>query len=504
MADPFGEGARLGLDCVATLPDGQALLLGWARAEAGAELVLEAGEDQPADASLIAHASFHPRPDLNAAGDNPPLGFLLLATQLPPACRLLLRSGRHVTALEVSEDAGDLTSALGTLPMEAGFTLLRDCAALPGLAPLLTRLPHPLGIFADWLTRLNPVRGKIPQNEPGLEEAESLLSLSGEVMVVIRGRAAFPPHAEMEALPFGLRTDATGRATAVSLPMRDWQVTVLPQAIIGHGHIDPGWADRLSVLDLAVRVQAWDSHWLRCRPRATTVPDLLDAVCRTTPFADTMPSAGAAALDQLRLLVARREAHFTPLLATLAAQRAAPDAAGHLPRLGLVLGADDPLAARLFQVTAAEFEGRCDRLLVMGEAAEDVAQVFQRRGRLPVAVGAAAVEALRTAAGRSGVLAVEAPRYAEAVARGRPGEAFSRPLGATDLVRLLALHGAAGCDPAISDTLARLLRLSRLRPGEPAFLPANQGWSSPHAAEVVNAHLARLWSIGLTEAATHG
>ncbi|MDP3418667.1 hypothetical protein [Falsiroseomonas sp.] len=510
MLRPFedgqsGEALQLGLACEVALQGGGRLLLGSARAPADAEatLWLEAPGGQPCP---IMQARFHPEP---AQPDSPRPArlFALVTDALPPGTRLVLQAGDQRTDI-AGEGSGEsaLAGLLAAWPAEAGFALLADCAANPALQPLLGWQQRPFGGFGDWLAGLNPVRGRMVETLAEIEEAETLTSLAGEVMVVVRGSAAFPPEARLEMVAIGQRPDAAGRAEPVAVPLLDWHVAALPQALVGQARIDPAWLDRLSTLELVLRVQMRPDlvHFLRCRPRAATVPDLLDSICRTTPFAEPGDAAGAAALDLLRLVVARREALWAPPLASLAAQRAAPDAAGHLPRLGLILGADDPLAARLFQVTAPEFEGRCDRLLVMGDAAEAVAQPFIRRGRIPVTLGAAAVQALRQAAGRAGVLAVEAPRFAAAVAAGRPASAFSRPLGAADLARLLALHASAGCEPALADSLARLLRLHRMQPGEPAFLPVQRGWSSPHAAEVVNAHLARLWSTGPAETALHG
>ncbi|NKE47699.1 hypothetical protein HB662_23175 [Roseomonas frigidaquae] len=507
MVGPVGDELQLGLDCVVALRDGGRLLVGSARAPADAEatLWLEAPDGQPCPIAQIRfHPGAGPKPNDTA---QPARNFTLLVRQLPVDTRLVLQSGEARVAI-AAEGPGEaaLARVLAAWPAAAGFALLSDCAADPALQPLLAWPQRPFGVFADWLGGLGTVRGRIVENLPEIEEAETLTSLAGEVMVVVRGSTPFPPEARLEALPLGLQPDASGRGEAVALPLLDWHVVALPQALVGHGRIDPAWLDRLSTLDLVLQLQPRPdlTRWLRCRPRAATVPDMLDAICRTTPFAEPTDASGAAALDLLRLVVARREGFLAPSLAMLAAQRAAPDAAGRLPRLGLILGADDPLAARLFQVTAPEFEGRCDRLLVMGDAAEAVAQPFIRRGRIPVAVGAAAVQALRDAAGRAGVLAVEAPRFAAFVAAGRPADAFSHPLGAADLARLLALHAAAGCEPALADSLARLLRLHRTRQGEPAFMPVQRGWSSPHAAEVVNDHLARLWCIGMAGTAANG
>jgi hypothetical protein len=197
------------------------------------------------------------------------------------------------------------------------------------------------------------------------------------------------------------------------------------------------------------------------------------------------------------------------MLGALAAQPVGEGGA-RLPRLALILGADDQLAARLFHVTAEEFESRCDTVLVMGSAADDVAQAFARRGKVRVMVGVEASQALRESAGRAGILAVDAAAFAEAVSAGRPEEAFSRPLDAGEVARLLALHAVAGCAPALTDSLQRLLRARRPQ-GETRFTPVQRAWSNRHAAEPVNAHLQRLWSAAsarprpaLPEVAAHG
>ncbi len=461
----------------------------------------------------IAHGAFYPLPARDKAKDAggvPAHGFSLIADHMPAAPRLVLRAGGETTGGQTVEHifgTAEATSGLelGALlagqPPSLGFALLRDAATHAALASLMTQGDAPFGAFADWMARLHPVRGRTVENLPGVEEAETLHSLGGDILVVVRGGAGFPPEARLELAVVGLLPGAGPTASrAVALPLFDGHAAALPQALVLHGRIDPAWLDRLSRLEivLQLRIGAEEVHVLRCRPRAATVPDLLDAVCRTSLLAEAGEAGGTAALGLLRLLVARREAAFGPMLASLAAQRPRDvEAGGQLPRIGVILGADDPISARLFQVTALEFEGRCDRLLILGDAAEEVAEAFLRRGRLPVLVGPAALAALRQAGGVAAVLVVEAPRFAEAVARGRPAEAFSRPLGAPDLARLLALHGAAGCEPALEDSLVRLLRLERHRPGEAAFLPVPRGWSSPHAAELVNAHLARLWTAGL-------
>jgi hypothetical protein len=117
-----------------------------------------------------------------------------------------------------------------------------------------------------------------------------------------------------------------------------------------------------------------------------------------------------------------------------------------------------------------------------------------------VLVGVEAAQSLREAAGRAGILAVDAAAYAEAIAAGTPEAAFSRPLDAGEVARLLALHAVAGCAPALTDSLQRLLRARRgASSAEARFAPIQRPWSNRHAADIVNAHLQRLWATGSPE-----
>lgn len=487
---------RLGLEGVAVLPCGRRLVLGWAATaeDAPGTLSVQAGTAE----CLIEHVSLHP-----AAEGAPAQGFALLVAPppadatAPPELVLTAGAAQRRAALGGASSRGDLGGSLASADPRAGFALLRDAAANPALDSLLRLGPAPFGVFGDWIARIAMVRGKSLEEGGGLEEAETLTSAAGEVLVVLRGAQPFPRAARIEALAIGWAADGRDGQQARPVPLLDWQSACLPQALVGHAHFDPAWLDRLDALELVLAVHggAGECRLLRCRPRAATVPDLLDAVCRTTPFAEPTEAGAAGALGLLRVLVARREARLAPALSSLATGRAG--GLDRLPRMVLLIGADDPFAARLFQVAASEIEARCDSLLVLGDAATEVAEVFLRRGRIPVQTGAAAAQALRQAAGRCTVLPLAAAHFAEAVARGRPAEAMPEPFGAPELALLTALHGAAGCEAALADTLVRLLRLRRLRPGEPPFLPVQRGWTSPAAADLVNRHLARLWQAAL-------
>ncbi|MGG5889209.1 hypothetical protein ACLF3G_18900 [Falsiroseomonas sp. HC035] len=458
----------------------------------------------------IEHASLHPTTE-----PVPAQGFILLAVPPPAGATatpdLILAAGTAQRRVMLAGGGieTDPGRGLATADPQAGFALLRDAASSPAMAGLLDNGTPPFGGFGAWIARIEPVRGKSVEGGGGLEEAETLTSAAGEVLVVLRGAQPFPPMARVEAVAIGVVADAEGVHRAVPVPLLDWQSTCLPQALVGHAQLDPAWLDRLDALELVLAVHGGpdECRLLRCRPRAATAPDLLDAVCRTTPFAERTEAGAAGALALLRLLIARREARLAPVLASLATPSAAQGAgaSSRLPRMALLLGADDPFAARLFQVTAAEIESRCDSLLVLGDAATEVAEVFLRRGRIPVQTGAAAAQALRRAAGCCTVLPVPAARFAEAVARGRPAEAMDDAFGARELALLTVLHGAAGCEAALADTLARLLRLRRLRSGEAPFLPVQRGWTSLAAADLVNRHLSRLWQAAVPpEESRHG
>jgi hypothetical protein len=359
------------------------------------------------------------------------------------------------------------------------------------------------------------VRGRA-DNFGLLAEVEALSAGSGEVLVMLRAATAIPRDAEIGAAVIGwLRGEAGALAEPVLLPLADWHGTRMPAALGGYGRLEPAVLDRLQSVEVIVRAELrpGEEVWLRCQPGPATVPELLDAACRTTAAALALPveAAASAGLDLLRQVLARREAAFAPMLGALATHGAPAEAgAGRLPRLALILGADDPMAGRLFHVAAAEFERRCDTVLVLGAAADDVAQAFARRGQVEVMVGVEATQALREAAGRAGIIAVDAAAFADAVAAEAPERAFSRPLDAGEVARLLALHAVAGCAPALTDSLQRLLRARRdggsreARGHQPGrFTPVQRAWGNRHAAELVNAHLQRLWSAGAAPAAPH-
>lgn len=497
------DSLQLAIDCVAALSPRLSIAYGWAmtpRAVA-TEISISAGAEGDCP---IEHCSFHQRPDVVPADPRGTAvnGFsLVFATPEDPR-RLVftLIAGAAVLRADLRDPGieGDLVKATAERDWRANFALLHDCTANPALAPLLAYQHRPLGAFAEWLARLPAMRGRA-ENFGQFAMVEALASPAGEVMVLLRTASPVPPEAMLEAAMIGyLHGEHGGSPEPVLVPLADWHAGLLPGTLAGYGRIDPGWLNRLAAMELVVQAQLRPEEpiWLRAQPQPAAIPEFLDAACRRPPLASLAAEAGAAAgLSLLRQVIARREAAFAPTLAALAAPGAAEEPAA-APRLALILGADDPTAARLFHVTAPEFERRCDTLLVMGEAADDVAQAFARRGRVTVLVGHEAAQALRDAAGRSGVIAVDAARYAESVAYGRVEDAFSRPLGAAEVARLLTLHAVAGCGTALSDSLSRLLRLRRSAPGELPFAPVPRAWSSHHVADLVNDHLARLWTTG--------
>lgn len=494
---------QLGLDCVALTGPGRGLAYGWAMTPrgVGTELVVDAGPD---GTCAVEYCSFHPRPEILPADPRAALvsGFTI-AFETPEAPRelsltLTLADGRALRAdLFDPRIEANLAKATADRAWRITHGVMQDCAGNPAMAGLLRYQGRPFGAFADWIARLPLLRGRTGE-QGRFAEIEAVSTAAGEILVMLRAAAAMPAEATLRASMIGwLRAAPDALPEPMLVPLADWHVQRLPAALAGYGRVEPGLLDRLQALEaiLLVEPQPGEEMWLRCQPAAGTVPDLLDAASRTIAGTIALPveAAATAGLDLLRQIATRREAAFGPTLAALAAP-AATVGAQRLPRLGLILGADDPAAGRLFHVTADAFERRCDTVLVMGAAADEVAQALARRGKLRVMVGVEAAQALRDAAGRAGIVAVEAAAFAEAVIAGTPDAAFAQPLEAADVARLLALHAAAGCAPALGDSLQRLLR-ARRDPGA-RFTPVQRPWRNRHAAEAANAHLQRLWASG--------
>jgi hypothetical protein len=500
------ETLQLALDCVAMLSPRRGIAYGWAMTPRGlgTDLAVSAGAEGDCP---IEHCSFHPRPDVvpgdpRRAGVN---GFSIVfeTPEEPRELSLILTAGDAVLRADLRDPSieQNLFKATAERAWRVSFGLLEECAGNPALAALLRYQGRPFGAFADWLGKLPAVRGRT-SGFGQMAEVEALHAPSGEVLVMLRAGAALAREAEIAAAVIGwLRGEAGAPPEPLLLPLADRHAARLPAALAFYGRLDPAVLDRLEGLELVVLgvPRPGEEVWLRCHTAPAGVPELLDAASRGTAGALALPveAAASAGLDLLRQIIARREAAFGPMLSALAAPADPP---GRLPRLALILGADDPIAARLFHLTAAEFERRCETVLVMGAAADEVAQAFARRGRIPVMVGVEAAQALREAAGRAGILAVDAAAFAEAVAAGTPEAAFSRPLAAAEVARLLALHALAGCAPALTDSLQRLLRARRGGP-EARFAPVARAWSNRHAAELVNAHLQRLWAAGASSRA---
>jgi hypothetical protein len=497
------ESLQLAVDCVAMLGPRRGIAYGWAMTPRGeaTDLAVAAGAE---GGCPIEHCSFHPRPDViptdpRRAAVN---GFTLVfeTPEDPRELALTLTAGeaRLVADLRDPGIEQDLFKATADRAWQVTFGLMREAASNPALGAMLRYQGRPFGAFADWMARLPVVRGRA-ENFGQMAEVEALSAGSGELLAMLRAGGALPREAGVSAAVIGwLRGPEGALPEPLLVPLADEHGARLPAALGFYGRLDPAVLDRLQGIELILRAEPrpGEEMWLRCLPAAATVPDLLDAASRATAAALALPveAAASAGLELLRQVIARREAAFAPMLGALAEGEDGPPA--RLPRLALILGADDPAAARLFHVTATEFERRCDTVLVMGAAADDVAQAFLRRGRIAVQVGVEAAQSLREAAGRAGILAVDAAAYADAIAAGTPEAAFSRPLGAAEVARLLALHAVAGCAPALTDSLQRLLRARRPGPAGARFAPVQRIWSNRHAADLANAHLQRLWAAG--------
>jgi hypothetical protein len=510
------ETLQLALDCVAMIGPGRGIAYGWAMTPRGVatQLGVAAG---PGGDCTIDHCSFHARPDVVPQDPRRAVvnGFTLVfeTPEDPRELALTLVAGDRTLRADLRDPRieTNLVKITADRNWRVTFGLLLDAAGSPAMASLLRHEGRPFGAFADWVARLPVVRGKA-RDFGRLPEVEAGSTAAGEALVMLRAATALPPEAEIAAaVVCWLRGEGDALPEPVLVRPADWHGARLPAALAGYARVDPGLIERLQSIELLVHAvtRPGEDVWVRIQPTPGTVPDLLDMAGRTMAANLALPveAATAAGLDLLKQVVARREAAFGPTLAALAAPPAG-DAPGTLPRLALILGVDDPAAARMFHVTAGAFEARCDTLLVMGAAADDVAEAFLRRGKLRVLVGIEAAQTLREAAGRAGIVAVDAAAFAEAVIAGDPEAAFACPLEAADVARLLALHAAAGCAPALADSLQRLLRARRA--GDGRFAPVQRAWSNRHAAEIANAHLQRLWAAGgagaraIPEPALHG
>jgi hypothetical protein len=497
------ESFQLALDCVAMLGPRRGIAYGWAMTPRGeaTDLSVSAG---PEGDCPIEHCSFHPRPDVTPTDPRRASvnGFTLVfeTPEDPRELTLTLTAGAARLGADLRDTSieQNLFKATAERAWHITFGLMREAAGHAALAGLLRYQGRPFGAFADWIARLPVVRGRA-ENFGQMAEVEALTAAgSGETLAMLRANGGLPPEATVSAAVIGWLRGAEGALPEpMLLPLADEHAVRLPAALGHYGRLDPAVLDRLQGIEMILHAvpRPGEEIWLRCVPGQATIPDLLDAACRANAAALALPveAAASAGLDLLRQVIARREAAFGPMLGALAAPEGAP---ARLPRLALILGADDPAAARLFHVTAEEFERRADTVLVMGAAADDVAQVFARRGKVKILVGVEAAATLREAAGRAGILAVDAAAYADAITAGAPEAAFSRPLDAGEVARLLALHAVAGCAPSLTDSLQRLLRARRTAPAEQRFAPIQRAWSNRHAAELVNAHLQRLWAAG--------
>jgi len=510
------ETLQLALDCVAMVGPGRGIAYGWAMTPRGVPTQLAVAAGPEADCA-IDHCSFHARPDVVPQDPRRAVvnGFTLVfeTPEDPRELVLTLSAGDRRLRADLRDPriANDLFKATADRNWRVTFALMRDAAGSAAMGSLLRYQGRPFGAFADWVARLPVVRGKA-RDFGRLPEVEAGSTGAGEALVMLRAGGLLAPEAVVEAaVVCWLRGEADALPEPILVRPADWHAARLPAALAGYARVDPGLIDRLQSIELLVRAetQPGEESWVRIQPNPGTVPDMLDMASRTMAGNLALPveAATAAGLDLLKQVVARREAAFGPTLASLSAAPVA-EVSGRMPRLALILGADDPAAARMFHVTAAAFEARCDTLLVMGAAADDVAEAFIRRGKVRVMVGVEAAQTLRGAAGRAGIIAVEAATFAEAVIAGDLDAAFARPLDPADVARLLALHAAAGCAPALVDSLQRLLRARRS--ADARFTPVQRAWPNRHAAEIANAHLQRLWAAGgagaraIPEPALHG
>jgi hypothetical protein len=143
-------------------------------------------------------------------------------------------------------------------------------------------------------------------------------------------------------------------------------------------------------------------------------------------------------------------------------------------------------------------EAGCDTLLVLGDAAAAVAEVFLHRGRLRVLCGDAAQDALRAEAGGRDPRARRARPRRGGHRRRRGRRAAPAGRGRARPAARAALRWRAPA-PSLSDSFARYLARDGAEGGR--FAPTGRGWPSLAAAALANDHLARLWQAAQPEEA---
>ncbi len=491
MFRSFDENFQLGIDCVAALGASKRVVYGWHMTPRGVPVSL--GFSTPdGRACRICHISRHARADV--VPEDPgaaTVGGFSIIVALPHAARGLIMTvtaGDEVASVNLDAPATtDLFAANEVRDWGVTFDLLRECIGQPELLPLLQYQYRPFGAFAGWMAHLPVVQGEA-ENFGIVAQVACSCSPAGEVALDLRfiGRSRSTVRIDAVAIA-RLRSDDGGPDEISLMPFHDVLTRHVPGASAFYGRMQWEHVARLRGVDLLVQITFDDERvWLRCQPRVESVP----------AFLDMLSSALAGQTGQTTLIadVAERRIALVTALIEAEQERAAGTPSFpmlELPELALV-GVEDVSACRLLHLLAPELESGASRLMVLGEAAETAAQIFNRRGRLSAVVAreGGAILARVAEVGPTNLVAVDVPSLAAAAIEGGVS-GLLRQVRVGGLAYLLLLHSLAGPTRALGETLTRYGAM--LRDPNLPWLPVAHDWRTSLAAELVNEHLEVIW-----------
>lgn len=487
----FGDDLQLGVDCAAVQGVDRHIVFGWHMAPRG--LPVELGFST-ADGRFcrIEHISRHARPDVvpQDPGAAVVVGFSLVVTA-PPGTRGLVMTvgcGDQLGRADLTDPAVKTDLSLATLTRDWGttFSLLAECRDFPDQLPLLSYQYRPFGAFVRWLALLPHIEGH-GRDIGVIAEVVACFSPAGEVLIDLRyiGRSSATVEVQM-VVAARLACPEGGPDKVRLLPLMDCSAVHLPGSSALYGRLEWEHVGSLRGLDLIVQV-VFDAErvWLRCQARPDPVPTFLDLV-------GTAP-AGRLGHSLLREVMAHRHAFFLTQAATEARTGgdAPPSAEASLPALAII-GVDDTAGVRLLHLLAPALEAAGSSIILSGAAAETAAQVFIRRGSLPVEVADEVDAIVRSPAllppGQVALLFL--PHLAQAAISRDVGRLIQRSCQA-GLDSLVLLHRVAGPTNSLGDSLARHALLAE----DPymSWEPVDQAWTTSLGAELVNEHLETMW-----------
>ncbi|WP_230165427.1 hypothetical protein [Roseomonas sp. CECT 9278] len=427
-------------------------------------------------------ASLHERPDIQGAARNALVakGFLLIAAldeaRAATALDLVVQSGRETCAQPLPEAnlGPSVADMLGQSHWRIVFDLLEAAADAPGLDWLLRA-----GCFGRWLDTV-PLVPHGADDQHGLRRIDAIAAPSGECAVAVTLPGPMPEGTELRAVAV-----LPGEGGSIRLHRLQGPAALRGESLLAlYGRLPPEVALPMTVPKLVVELrQPGGGSWFRTRPRALPAPAFLTTLRQLAGAAaagDTMHSFG-----WLRAVLEDRQDGLAPLACP------APRAlAADTPVVAVLHAIDDPFAARLVLLAAAQIERHAAEILVVGPrpAAEAVADIFLQRGRVPARTSLdLAAAARRGTYARAALVPIDTLALGDALVAGSVDALFDRRIDGAALPALLRLAAVAGTMDG-AETLARLAQL--LDGGAEAL---RFGRAEGAFGQLLGDHLAGFW-----------